>query len=73
MKIVLSSRLSGHGGVAVYNRTLARALIDGGHDDGPALLIENAHDVLIDNVTVSGSNQPEIGVVHSVTANDDER
>ena len=32
MKIVLSSRLSGHGGVAVYNRTLARALIDLGHD-----------------------------------------
>jgi len=32
MKIVLSSRLSGHGGVAVYNRTLARALINSGHD-----------------------------------------
>ncbi|MEZ5275614.1 MAG: glycosyltransferase family 4 protein [Opitutaceae bacterium] len=32
MRIVLCSRLSGHGGVAVYNRTLARALSDDGHD-----------------------------------------
>lgn len=32
MKILLSSRLAGHGGVAVYNRTLARALMDDGHE-----------------------------------------
>lgn len=31
MHVVLVSRLSGHGGVAVYNRTLARALVELGH------------------------------------------
>jgi len=55
------------------NATLRNiSFIDGGHDDGPALLLENAHNVLIDNVTVSGSKQPEIGVVYNVTT-DDER
>lgn len=34
MKIVLASRLSGHGGIAVYNRTLARALVNHGHQVG---------------------------------------
>jgi hypothetical protein len=40
---------------------------DGGHD-GPALLVEDGNDVLIDNVTVAGEKQPQFGVVYRISA-----
>lgn len=45
------------------------SFIDSGHD-GPALLVEDGDNVLIDNVTVSGSPQPQLGVVYRVKSNE---
>jgi hypothetical protein len=43
------------------------AFIDAGHD-GPALLVEDANEALIDNVAVSGQRQPQFGVAYRVSA-----
>jgi hypothetical protein len=45
------------------------SFIDGGHD-GPALLIEDGQHVLIDNVIISGAQQPQFGVVYRVISDE---
>lgn len=45
------------------------SFIDGGHD-GPALLVEDGKDVLIDNLTLSGARQPQFGVVYRLKSNE---
>jgi hypothetical protein len=43
--------------------------IDGGYD-GPSLRVEDANNVLIDGVSISGDAQPQFGVVYRVDANE---
>jgi hypothetical protein len=43
-------------------------LIDADHD-GPGVLVEDSDNALIDNVVISGSKQPQFGVVYRVKSN----